>query len=316
MAMTDHDQQRILAFGVNLTLAALAAEVTEALRAAGLRSILIKGPVLVRWLYGNEAARASCDVDLLVDPATADTAEAVLHRLGFERAATGIGAAERPRHASTWTRASVSAPVDLHTTVVGVGVSPPETWSVLRERTATEPVAGASVEVARADARLLLLALHAAQHGEREPQPLRDLARALEIATRAEWADASTLAQRLHAEPAFAAGLCLLEPGRILREELQLPTARTVESALRARTAPELTLGLEWLVRLPGIGPRLRFTMRKVFPPAAFMRTWSPLARRSGLGLAAAYLWRPLWLLLRSRRAIRAWRRARKESRP
>jgi hypothetical protein len=180
----------------------------------------------------------------------------------------------------------------------------------------TDELGGASVEVPRADARLLLLALHAAQHGAREPQPLRDLARALDIGTRAEWRDAASLATPLGAEAAFAAGLGLLEPGQTLREEFRLSASPTVESALRATTAPALTLGLDWLVRLPGVRARLGFVVRKAFPPAGFMRTWSPLARRGRLALAAAYLWRPLWLLGRAGPAIRALRRARKESRP
>jgi hypothetical protein len=307
------DEHEFRVVGANLALAALAAEVTGALRAAGLRSILIKGPVLVRWLYGSESARTSSDVDLFVDPATADIAEAALRELGYERAATGIGVAERPRHASTLTRFG-SPEVDLHTTVVGVGASRVKTWSELSERTMMDTLGGAHVEVPGVDARLLLLALHAAQHGEREPQPLHDLARALEVGTRAEWSDAAVLAERLQAEAAFTSGLRLLEPGRALCADLRLLTAPTVESALRATTAPALSLGVDWLARLPGMRPRLRFIVRKAFPPAAFMRIWSPLARRGRLGLGAAYVWRPVWLVSRSGPAIRAWRRARKQS--
>jgi hypothetical protein len=187
---------------------------------------------------------------------------------------------------------------------------------VLSERTTTETLEGTPIEVPRTDVRLLLLALHAAQHGEREPQPLRDLARALEIGTPGEWRDAASLAEQLQAQAAFAAGLGLLEPGRRLREELQLATVATIESALRATTAPALTLGLAWLVRLPGLRARLRFIVHKAFPSPGFMRTWSPLARRGRLGLGAAYLGRPLWLLARAGPAVRAWQRARKEIRP
>lgn len=313
--MPDFGEHDFLVVGANLALAGSAAEVCGALRAAGLSSVLIKGPALTRWLYGSESARASVDVDVLVDPANLVASEAALRDLGYTPAATGIGAAERPRHASAWIRAGSPA-VDLHTSVVGIGRSAAESWAILRERTVSESVGGASVEVPAVDARLLLIALHAGQHGERQPQPLRDLARALEIGSRADWSDAASLARSLGAEAAFAAGLGLLEPGRKLRDDLDVVTASTLESALRATTAPALTLGLDWLVRLPGMRPRLRFALRKLFPPAAFMRTWTPVARQGKLGLVAAYVWRPLWMLGRTGPAIRAWRRAKKETRP
>jgi hypothetical protein len=305
----------LLAIGANLALGALAAEVTKCFRDARLGSVLIKGPVLVRWLYGRESARTSSDVDFLIDPATLGAAEGALRELGFERAPTGIGAADRPRHANTWMRAA-SAAVDLHTTLVGVGVEPSEVWSTLRERTAVETLGDVPVDVPEPEFRLLLLALHAAQHGEQEPQPIRDLEQALSISSAEEWRDAATLARLVQAEEAFAAGLGLTEGGRRLSRELQLSGGRTLESALRARTAPPLTLGLDWFVQLPGLRPRLRFLVLKLFPPASFMRTWSSLARRGPAGLVAAYVWRPVWILARTTPALRAWRRARKESRP
>jgi hypothetical protein len=54
----------------------------------------------------------------------------------------------------------------------------------------------------------------------------------------------------------------------------------------------------------------------KTFPPPAFMRAWSPLARRGALGLALAYAWRPVWLVVHSGAAVRAWRRARRSADP
>lgn len=313
--MTGPDEHTVVSFGVNLVVEALGAEVAETMRAAGVRSVLLKGPALVRWLYGSEAARASVDVDVLVDPAAVARAEDALGEIGFARAATGIGAADRPRHASTWARASGGPAVDLHTTLVGIGVSPPELWSVLGERTETVRIGGADVEVPRVDARLLLIALHAAQHGRREPQPLQDLSRALEVATHAQWEEAVSLGRLLGAEGALAAGLDLLPAGRVVREEIGLEAPRTVETALRATTPPALSLGIDWLVRAPGLGARLRFALGKTFPPAAFMRTWSPLARRGPVGLALAYAWRPVWLVVRGVPAMHAWWRARSASR-
>jgi hypothetical protein len=48
------------------------AEVVEALRAAGVRSIVLKGPSIARWLYADGQPRPYGDTDLLVSPADLD----------------------------------------------------------------------------------------------------------------------------------------------------------------------------------------------------------------------------------------------------
>jgi hypothetical protein len=53
-------------------------------------------------------------------------------------------------------------------------------------------------------------------------------------------------------------------------------------------------------------------TWHKLVPPATFMRKWSRLARRGRIGLLLAYLWRPLWLVGRTPRAMAQWRQARR----
>ena len=50
-------------------------------------------------------------------------------------------------------------------------------------------------------------------------------------------------------------------------------------------------------------------SLHKLFPPAAHVRAWSPLARSGRLGLAAAYVGRPFWVLARAAPAsIAVWR--------
>jgi hypothetical protein len=45
----------------------------------------------------------------------------------------------------------------------------------------------------------------------------------------------------------------------------------------------------------------------------ARMRAWPRPLRRGGLGLIVAYLWRPIWILLRLPKAIGAVRGARRD---
>ena len=51
-----------------LLLDLAAARASAALRDAGIRAILLKGPVIARWLYDDGSERNYGDVDLLVAP--------------------------------------------------------------------------------------------------------------------------------------------------------------------------------------------------------------------------------------------------------
>jgi hypothetical protein len=175
-------------------------------------------------------------------------------------------------------------------------------------------VGGLEVEVLGPAARAMHVALHAAQHGVGRSQGVEDLARALDGLPLALWRSAAELAERLDATAAFAAGLRMLPPGEELRDRLGLPEGTTVEVALRARTAPDLSLGLHRLAATPGLPHKIAFVVRKLVPPPGWMRAWLPLARRGRLGLAAAYAWRPFWLLWRAPAAVLALRKARRES--
>jgi len=95
---------------------------------------------------------------------------------------------------------------------------------------------------------------------------------------------------------------------------LALPAEPGVDVALRASTPPPMALGFEWLARTPGWRGKVALTLRKTFPSPAFMRAWSPLARRGRMGLGLAYVWRPIWLALHAGPAFLAWRRARKSA--
>ena len=66
----------------NLMLDAAAVECISALRAEGIRAILLKVPVTARWLYSDGGIRDYTDVDRLV----ADDLDRLLQRLGFEHA--------------------------------------------------------------------------------------------------------------------------------------------------------------------------------------------------------------------------------------
>ena len=288
------------------------AEVASAFEESGIGSILLKGPVLDRWLY-SDGMRLYRDSDLLVAPRDIARAEEILARLGFEHAPLDDLTLDRPWHAHAWIRARDGANVDLHRTLIGVGASPEKVWTVLRAETQEAVVEGTTTQVLAPPALALHVALHAAQDGRRLGSPLEDLRRALDQVADGTWRSAALLAEELDAGPAFAAGLREDAGGVALAERLELSTTTTMEVALRTRAAPQLALSVEWLTRAPTLRGKAALIASKVFPPPAYMRSWAPVARRGRLWMASAYLWRVVWMALQAPAALRAWLSARQD---
>jgi Uncharacterised nucleotidyltransferase len=305
--------------GAALSLRAdvLTREVVHALSAVGIEPILLRGPAIARLLYPEGAARTYGDVDLLIRTGDISSAEGVVSALGFEdRTVSGVIEGDRPTYAHTWIRPGDAAVVDLHFTLSGAHAPPAEVWEICASEVERTSVGSIEVRVLRPPGQAVVVADHAAAHGVGVKKPLEDLTRALEQLPEETWREAAALAERLQATEAFAAGLRLLPTGEDLADRLALPRDVSVETALRASTAPPTALGFEWLSRTPGARPKIRFLARKLFPNADFMRAWSPLARRGRAGLVAAYAMRVFWLLRHALPGLIAWRRARTKRPP
>jgi hypothetical protein len=291
------------------------AEVVDALHAQGAECVLLKGPVHAAWLYGDGSARGYADTDILVSPHDFPVAQRALARIGFS---THVDDSDTPgwrQVAHHWTRSLDGANVDLHRTLVGIGVSDAELWHALAADTQLFQIRGREVQTLGLPARALQLALHAAQHGSRPGKHLQDLERGLELIEPEVWASAGALAERLSASGPFATGLRLREAGRGLADELGLPDDRSVETTLLAGRQVGGALGWHYLASARGFWPRLHIIARKAVPTRRFMRARSSLARRGPVGLAAAYVRRLAWVLSRALPGFRAWRKARRSSR-
>ena len=290
--------QSLLATARSLAADRVSAEVVAALEASGIPAILLKGPTLASWLYDDGSVRYYLDSDILVRPDRFQAAEAVLRELGFAPRELVVPPpkGELP-HAEPWHRRVDSAEVDLHRTLSGLGVAPETAWEVLVHEIEPMDVGGATLQVLRAPGRALLVVLHAAQHGPEKLKPLEDLRRAIERGPLVLWEAATELAVRLDAVGGLASGLRLLPAGAELAARLDLASDELVGSATKHGSAARLALGLDRLGRERGFRARLRLLRREFFPSPAFLRWWSPLARRGRAGLVAAYVWRPVWLL-------------------
>jgi hypothetical protein len=289
----------------------VAAEVSAALRAEGIRCIVVKGPSTARLLYDPTELRPYADCDLLVSPSGFDLARPVLEGLGFTEHPEQADHPERGLpHAIPWTR-NDGGHVDLHRNLSGTGVAPAAVWRVLIQRTEPLMLSGELVAVPDAAGVALQVALHAGQHdqGAAAAKPRADLARAVQRLSPDVWREAVVLADSLAATGALTVGLRLDPEGSKLADLLGLPSPEFLDSSRHARIAS----GVGRLAATRGRRAQIRLAFAELFPSAEFMRWWSPLARRGGTaGLLAAYGERALWLVRQLGPSLALARRSRR----
>ncbi len=289
-----------------LAVDTLTAEVIGVFEAAGIDVLLVKGPVIGRWLYPGEV-RGYGDGDLVVAATDWDRAVALLEDMGFR---DYLGPLEHPRmesDAGTGFRRGAQS-IDLHSTLPGLRADPVAVWRALWASAETQAVGGRVVHVPDRAAVLMHIALHATHHVE--GKPLEDLARAVAAASDNEWRAAAELAARLGGLESFASGMRLLPQAEAVATRLGLVELGSVESDLRQAQVP-LAEGLNHLLSAP-LSAKQRIIARELFPKPAFMRWAMPVARRGRPGLIASYPLRWLSLLRRLPAAAATVRRVRR----
>jgi hypothetical protein len=303
---------RLHVAGANLRIDVVTVEAARALSDAAIRCVLLKGPTFRDWLY-PDGSRTYCDTDLLIAPDRVDEAGDVLKGLGFEDDGSEALAHDRPWYARVWYRSRDVVRIELHRTLVGIGAPPEQAWRILCGHTEKMQLRGSEIEILDEPARAVHVALHAADHCA--GRPMEDLSRALDRLPLAVWRDAASVARRLDATAAFGAGIRLLPAGGHLADELGLPENDSVEVALRVMGARPSALALERLATIRGPRSKVAFVIEKTIPPAAYMRSWSRLARRGRAGLLLAYLWRPVHVVKEAVSSAGSWWRIRRDVR-
>jgi hypothetical protein len=288
----------------------LTANVSTLLLAEGIDHALLKGPSFARWLYDKDELRGYGDSDFLISRSNWERVVALLQSWGFRDAMAEIG---HPRMESymSYPWESTAGDIDLHATLHGLHADMETVWNVLSANRETLEIEGRPVPILSVPARLMHIALHAANH--QHGQAVTDLRRAIQRIPEEDWEHASRLAARLGGTAAFANGLARVDEGKALAKRLGLDQVASVETLLREGQVP-LSEALYELSRTPGLRARAGLIKREVVPTPSFMRWWSPLARRGRLGLAISYVWRPVYLLVRLAPAYRAYKRAKREA--
>ncbi len=290
-------------------LEALTVRAARTLEAGSIPFLLLRGPVLARWLYDDPAERRYVDVDLLVPSRRRAEAAAALRELGMRPLLADPAPSEQEPHAETFVDPA-RGPIDLHWTLKGIGADVESVWPALSRNREEMLLGSALIDMPGPAARALTIALHAAQHGPQGGVQLEDARRAVERLPRSLWEEAAELAQELDALGAFAAGIRRAPAGERLLRELGVDAEITFDLAVRAEGDVPTIRGLSRLREARGVEARAVLLARELFPTPTFMRRWSAIARRGRVGLAAAYAIRPFWLAWHLIPAYRAYRRA------
>jgi hypothetical protein len=280
----------------NFVVDAVTAEVAGAFAGEGIGTVVLKGPVLAKWLYPGEV-RPYGDSDLLVAPGDRVRAVRVLQRLGFVAYLPGM-LSLLPLDEGPTKFSRGGDVVDLHSKVTGLDGDPDAVWGWLAASSERQVIGGTELRVPERDMVLLHVVMHASQHWDLvDGQPLEDLRRALARVEESQLSRALELARTYRGVRAFAAGLRLLPEGGDLACRLDLRREDVIAEDLYA------------LLSGRGIRQKVVIAARRSFPLPDYMRWWSPLARRGRLGLAGAYLWRAIWIIGQAPGAIQTlWR--------
>ncbi len=285
-------------------------EVIAAMRASGIRAVLLKGKVIADWLYAEDpSVRDYVDADLIVAPADTERARALLCELGFEELPYPP-LEEHARHARPYVRSRDGANVDLHTTLHGLERIPRErAWRAVSTGTETVEVGKVAVEIPSRPVRLLHLALHLDPRNEVGAKAWLDLERGLATGTPDEWRAATALARNLGVEHELAVRLRRLSAGAALADCLGLtrhvsPDYRLRE-AISAGVAPRGALSVFGFVTLPDWHSRFAYAWAKLLPDDSWLRERSALARAGHVRTARAV--RAARVLIGLPAALRAW---------
>jgi Uncharacterised nucleotidyltransferase len=296
---------RLLQAVRKLEMDSLTAEVVSIFGVEGIEALVLKGPVLAAWLYPGEL-RVYRDSDIMVAPKDRARAVGLLEEMGFR----------------SWALAPLSVDpggtdfrlgdksVDLHSAIPGLFGSPESIWADISARSERLHVGGIELSIPDRDTLLLHVVVHAGHHANMAAfRAFEDLRRAIACSCEEQWQRALDLARTYDGVAAFAAGLRTVPGGRELAVGLGVDNVLTHRFCLRSENdaiAEEITA---LFTSNTGRKQKLATVVGELFPRPPYMRYWSPLARHGGIGLMAAYIWRPLWALGQIPRALRTlWR--------
>lgn len=223
-------REAVAAARASLVQAAALARLARRFAEAGIPVLALKGIPLSLLLYGEPGLRSARDIDLLVDPARADAAEALLAETGHSRVGPALSRRQRALYRRWFKEVEYAHPVhgrvELHHRLTDLPELVPWDFAALWRERDEIAVGGAAVPVLGCQHLACYLCAHGAEHAWQRLRWLTDLAALL----RAPGALDAALAS------ADEAGLAapMLQAVELAHDWLALPVAEPVLARARA----------------------------------------------------------------------------------
>lgn len=139
-------------------------EVTQALAAAGVQSVALKGPVFAERIFPEDEPRGSGDLDLLIARRRLDVAVEILGALGYLADAASLRKRDAPQNPHLIFSRDRSLSVELHYRASADFARPLEPADLIARSLVYRSRQGFDVRVLAPEDEFIFLALHAAKH--------------------------------------------------------------------------------------------------------------------------------------------------------
>lgn len=270
----------------------------RALRRAGIETVVLKGPLLSAWLYGDFGMRRFADLDLLVERGQRERALQVLSAAGYALRDGMSPATARVVYAGTgaWPLSHPAGfPLDLHWRAQALGFAAPLRPRDVLGESITTPAGGGDIRIPGATHAAALGLLHAAKHLWTSLELVLSIAHLLRR-PEIDWVRVHRLTKNAGAWKACAAGMTLAS------ELFDVRIPRVAETRIRSTAVDRLVRTALSFLQMPDVaGAPLRAEFRA---HCASLDTLHGRARYAAWRLLAPTPLEPAWWPLPDRLAL------------
>ncbi len=274
----------------NLLLTGELLRIINLLGERGITAVPFKGPVLAEKLYNNLALRVFGDLDILIEPETAETAKSLMLADGYQFH-------YHPDSAHQFVKANSQIVVEVHWEAISFGSdwlrkikskALPTTLSHLGPRLQETKLGGKAISTLSPEDTLLILTIHGSKHWWSRINWLADIAALIDVYPNLDWAWVIDQTDRWEIRRLVFLGLYMVQ------ELLSADLPAIIQQQLTAEPALEKLSNLAQSMFFV----EQNFQTRYIKRPTYFRQLWDTKAERRMLYLDHLALYWELFMNL------------------